>query len=113
MDAFWAGLAVGFGVLLLGRVEKKSGNLFGPGLPSYRPTIAPGSSAGVASASAAGTDSCNCCGVTANVPSVVVLGTPYAPAPVSLKPATPYSGESQWYAGQGSSGPGAATWGVN
>ena len=113
MDAFWAGLAVGFAVLLLGRVEGKKLEQY-PGLPSYRPTVGPDASSGAGVSAAAAASDCNCCGTGApNQPSAVVLGTPYAPAPVTLKPAAPYSGESQWYAGSGQVGPGAATWGVN
>ena len=112
MDAFWAGLAVGFGVLLLGRVEKKAlGNA--PGLPSFRPAIAPDSSGAIASAGGAAPDSCHCCGTGPVDPSVTVLGTPFAPAPVTIAPASPYTGQTQWYGGAGPEGPGAATWGAN
>jgi len=115
MDAFWAGLAVGFGVLLLGRVQ--AGGAKSPGLPSIRSSVSDAGSGSSFSGPAPGvgnaTSGCNCCGTNDPTVSVTVLGTPFAPAPVTVAPATPYQGESQWYAGQGQSGPGAATWGVN
>ena len=123
MDAFWAGLAVGFGILLFDRMGQEG--QASPGLPSYRPGVGPGGQpgsgpySGYAPPAPSATSGCTTCGPSCGTnppqsPTAVNLGTPFAPAPTNLPPATPYTGNDQWNAGVGAvPGGGTAAWGVN